>query len=285
MDSDEQRSFLSECQQPNIVRYISAQGFGGEHLEIFTELKEGNIHDLIQKDLFIRDNDSATSLLHHMLQALDYLAFKGLVHRDIKPANIPYAPLPTGGYTFQLTDFGLCNAITGAQSCVGSPIFMAPDVLCNSGVSQTSMIDVWSLFVTLAYALNMDGFRGKPLNTNELKVRAVQEAANTCHPIRDMATVDPTRRASAAEMLDKLFNGEGRSTPRNQKLKSAPGEDKGATAPQKERKRGIAERVAQKGHGQALNSLVTAEKRGMPGAFPDDIAAALGGVRGRPKFT
>ena len=30
-----------------------------------------------------------------------------------------------------------------------------------------------------------------------------------------MAVVDPSRRASAGKMLDKLFNGEGRSTPRN----------------------------------------------------------------------
>ncbi|KAF2261583.1 hypothetical protein CC78DRAFT_583510 [Lojkania enalia] len=66
---------------PNIVEFISAQGFRETHLEIFTVLREGNIEDLTKKDLFIRDPNLATSLLHQMLQALDYLAFKGIVHR------------------------------------------------------------------------------------------------------------------------------------------------------------------------------------------------------------
>ena len=51
----------------------------------------------------------------------------------------------------------------------------------------------------------------------EIAIRSVDPARHhNFHPLRDMVIVDPSRRASAGEMLDKLFNGEGRSTPRNE---------------------------------------------------------------------
>jgi len=99
---------------PNIVEFISAQGWGGPHLEIFTRLKDGNIQTLIHNGLFIQDSRSTTCLLCHMLQALDHIAFRGIIHRDVKPENILYTCLPAGGYTFQLTDFGVCNVMTDA---------------------------------------------------------------------------------------------------------------------------------------------------------------------------
>lgn len=141
-------------------------------------LKEGSVGDLICADLFMRHPESADPLLHQMLQALDYLAHNSIVHRDVKPPNILYTSLPAGGYTFQLADFGLCNIITDARTYAGSSLFMAPEVLNNPGVQQTSKVDVWSLFVTLAYAMDVGGYRKKPFHTNELKIRAVQEAAN-----------------------------------------------------------------------------------------------------------
>ncbi|KAF2793598.1 calcium/calmodulin-dependent protein kinase [Melanomma pulvis-pyrius CBS 109.77] len=260
---------LARLSHPNIVEFVSAQGFGEECLEISTPLKQGNIHDLIEKEVFVKDHSTASLLLHHMLQAIDYVAFKGIVHRDVKPANILYTSQPNGAYTFQLADFGLCNLIADARTCAGSPIFMAPEVFSSLETSQTSKMDVWSLFVTQAYAMNVGGFRGKPSNTTGLKIRAVQEAANDpmFRFIQDMAIVDPERRASAAEMLEKLYNGEGRSTPRNACLNSARGVDTSAVGPRKQRTKQsrIMKNVSRKQSGQVLKDPVTTEKRRIPG--------------------
>lgn len=59
-----------------------------------------------------RDVDAfavANSVLPQMLQALDCIAWKGIVHRDVRPEKIFNIPQPNSQYQFQLGDFGLCN--------------------------------------------------------------------------------------------------------------------------------------------------------------------------------
>ncbi|RMZ67684.1 calcium calmodulin-dependent kinase [Pyrenophora seminiperda CCB06] len=217
---------IARLSHPNIAEFISAQGEGGPNLEIFTVLREGNIEDLIKKELFKRHPNLAMSLLNQMLQALDYLAVMDTIHRDIKPANILYQSLTGGNYTFQLTDFGLCNSIIDARTFAGSPIFMAPEMfseMFSETPRQTFKVDVWSLFVTLVYTLNVNGFREKQFATPASCISAVQEAANDVHfrGIYDMAIIDPEARASAGDMLNKLFNGNGRSIP-DRRMQRAP---------------------------------------------------------------
>ncbi|EEP79879.1 predicted protein [Uncinocarpus reesii 1704] len=210
---------LARISHPNIIEYISAQGPKDNYLEIFMGVRDGTVQDLIRvDDLFVRDPLSADLLLHQMLQALDYLTFKGLIHRDVKPENVLYTALPDGSYHYQLTDFGLCNVIGNARTFAGSGFYIAPELENNRGAQQTSKMDVWSLLVTLTYAMNMGRFREKPLHTIQLRIKAVHEAVSEeiFRPLRDMAHIDPNQRASAADMLDELFNGVGRTTPRNQ---------------------------------------------------------------------
>ncbi|KAG8409999.1 hypothetical protein J3459_007747 [Metarhizium acridum] len=99
----------------------------------------------------------ADTVLHHMLQALDHLATKGIVHRDMKPANILYITGKDGKYHFQLGDFGFCNQAIMAQSQVGTPIYMAPEMFKEG--EQTHKLDIWSLYVTILWTLDIGGFR------------------------------------------------------------------------------------------------------------------------------
>ncbi|KPM46522.1 hypothetical protein AK830_g46 [Neonectria ditissima] len=188
--------------QRNIVEYIGAQP-GDGYFDIMMELKFGNVQGLINGGLFIQQPTSIDPLLLQVLQALNYLASESIIHRDVKPENILYTPLTTGSYLYQLGDFGLANLV----------------------VHQTPKMDVWSLFVTLTYAVNIRDFQSKPLHTTALRVQAIQDAAadDILRPIRFMAEVDLSHRATAGDVLDCVFNGAGRTTRRKQAPDTATG--------------------------------------------------------------
>ena len=136
----------------------------------------------------------------------------------MKPENILYVSRD-GQYHFQLGDFGLCNRLVHAASFVGSLTYMAPEMF--GGGEQTHKVDIWSLFVTMLWTLDAEGFRQK--SNRFVTIADVQEAVlsaasnvDRVSKIREMAIVNPVDRASAAQMLVKLFEGKGLSTPPNQ---------------------------------------------------------------------
>ncbi|KAG5970518.1 hypothetical protein E4U55_001637 [Claviceps digitariae] len=209
---------LSRLSHPHIIDYIGSQGWELDEpeMEIFMGLKEGNLQSLIVE----RGADFhafAPVVLRQMLQALDFLAWNDIIHRDVKPENILYTTQPDGQYLFQLGDFGLCNRTVDAFSHVGTELFKAPEMF--QAVKQTPKVDVWALFVTMVWVLDVAGFRQRvPTFRNVAEVQqAVLSAASmpSVSDICEMARADPARRASAAQMLVERCNGDGLSTPRN----------------------------------------------------------------------
>jgi serine/threonine-protein kinase len=92
--------------------------------------------------------DCVAVIGHRIADALDYVHFSGMLHRDVKPANIM---LSRDGEV-KLMDFGIAKgeddpALTRAGMLVGSPSYMAPEVL--NGEEGGPPADVWALGVTL----------------------------------------------------------------------------------------------------------------------------------------
>lgn len=75
--------------------------------------------------------------------ALEYIHGRKVLHRDIKSSNI----FLTGNNTVKLGDFGISRVLENtwdvAQTCVGTPYYMSPEVCENKPYTYKS--DVWSL--------------------------------------------------------------------------------------------------------------------------------------------
>ncbi|KAI9163550.1 Calcium/calmodulin-dependent protein kinase I [Paramyrothecium foliicola] len=208
---------LSRINHPNIVDYIASQGWNGPEIEIFMGLKDGTLESLVDsKNSLSKDQliEVSNAVFHQMLKALDFLAMEGIMHRDVKPENILYSK-QSDQYIYQLGDFGFCDrAGKRAVLKAGSQLYMAPEMF--DGRRQTHKVDVWSLFVTMLWTVNVDEFRRKSAkfrNPKEVQ-KAVSLADGVMSELRDMRNVDPEKRASAAQMLVKCFHGDGLTTPR-----------------------------------------------------------------------
>jgi len=253
-------------------------------------LKEGTLESLIESG----SNVLPDIVFRQMLGALDCLDFNGIVHRDVKPENILYITRPDGEHQFQLGDFGQSNRTVDAHTLVGTPLYGAPEMLRGK---QTHKVDVWSLFVTMLWVLDVRRFRQKSTQfrtTDEVReFVVVASKEQTMSQIREMAILDPEKRASAAQMLVKCFNGEGLSTPRNQipaliaspttivtkDAAPTPPTPRTRTAPK--RPSGLQKNVAaaaqhrvDKARISQAQPLLEAFQPRIPGAFPSDKGTA-----------
>jgi serine/threonine protein kinase len=143
--------------------------------------------------------------IYQVLQGMAYLHQQGTVHRDIKGANI----LTTKDGLAKLADFGVATRITnlGDQSVVGTPNWMAPEVIELNGASTAS--DIWSLGCTIIELLT-----GKPPYHNLRQMPALFAIVNDDHPpipdglspqVQDFLLQcfqkDPNLRVSARKLL------------------------------------------------------------------------------------
>ncbi|KAG6817006.1 hypothetical protein H0H87_000902 [Tephrocybe sp. NHM501043] len=132
---------LKNLNHPNIVKY---KGFvkTREFLYIILEFCEnGSLHAIIKRFGKFPENLVAV-YISQVLEGLVYLHDQGVIHRDIKGANI----LTNKDGTVKLADFGVAsNTTTGVRddAVVGSPYWMAPEVIEQSGATTAS--DIWSV--------------------------------------------------------------------------------------------------------------------------------------------
>lgn len=110
-----------------------------------------------------------------ILQGLQYLHDQGVIHRDIKGANI----LTTKEGKVKLADFGVSTStlagVDKEAQVVGTPYWMAPEIIQLSGATPAS--DIWSLGCTVIELLE-----GKPPYYKLAPMPALFAIVNDDHP-------------------------------------------------------------------------------------------------------
>lgn len=139
---------LKNLNHKNIVKYLGSLKTNS-HLHIILEYVEnGSLANIIKPNKFGPFPESLAAVyIAQVLEGLVYLHEQGVIHRDIKGANI----LTTKEGLVKLADFGVATKLTEADvnthSVVGTPYWMAPEVIEMSGVCAAS--DIWSVGCTV----------------------------------------------------------------------------------------------------------------------------------------
>ncbi|KAL6497798.1 Mitogen-activated protein kinase kinase kinase npk1 [Orobanche hederae] len=141
-------NLLKNLSHPNIVRYLGTAR-EEDSLNILLEfVPGGSISSLLGK--FGSFPESVIRMYtKQLLLGLEYLHKNKIMHRDIKGANI----LVDNKGCIKLADFGASKkvealaTITGAKSMKGTPYWMAPEVIVQSGHSYSA--DIWSVGCTV----------------------------------------------------------------------------------------------------------------------------------------
>ena len=152
-----------------------------------------------------------------LIQALIHLHDRFIVHRDLKLGNI----FLTGKMELKLGDFGLAKKLSfrdeKISEMVGTPAYMAPEILENMGYSLE--VDIWSLGVIMYYLIIGKLPFNKP-NQEDIKSVSytfpkkaiISRAAKSL--IEQILVKDPKERPSLKQILRHDFFTLGRSIPR-----------------------------------------------------------------------
>ncbi|KAL4003304.1 Protein kinase domain family protein [Acanthocheilonema viteae] len=137
-------SFLKNIKHENIVEYRAC--YLKEHTcWLVMEYCIGSAADIVEVHRSpIRECEIA-AIIEQTLFGLSYLHKLGRIHRDVKAGNI----LLTDNGIVKLADFGSASTLCPAQSFVGTPYWMAPEVILamDEGHYDQSA-DIWSLGIT-----------------------------------------------------------------------------------------------------------------------------------------
>ena len=157
---------------------------------------------LAEPEEYILDEPATLRAVAHAARAAHALHEAGIVHRDIKPGNVLLHP--DGG---KLSDLGLSQVLapgmtlTGMGS-LGSIEFVDPDVLHGEPPSRSS--DVYSLGVTLHYALTRQGLHGElPDHDPVLALRKVLSSPPSIAPGLDEDLADIVRWTIAPDRTER----------------------------------------------------------------------------------
>ena len=205
---------LRRLNHPNIVRYQdSFLSRNGESLCICMEYCDGG--DLASQIKAARKNlFSESKILHYFVQmalGLHYMHQNKVLHRDLKTQNV----FLLGNGRLVLGDLGISKVLDGtmdfAQTCIGTPYYMSPEIFKNKPYSYKS--DVWALgcvlyeMTTLNHAFDAGSLNG--LAQKIIKGRYPPIATKYSTHLRDliskMLNVSPNQRPDIDQILRKPF--------------------------------------------------------------------------------
>ncbi|KAH9498127.1 Mitogen-activated protein kinase kinase kinase 2 [Bulinus truncatus] len=195
---------LRNFQHERIVQYYGCQQ-ENKVLSIFMEyMPGGSVLDHMKTYGALTENVSR-KYTKQILQGLAFLHKNVIVHRDIKAANV----LRDNLGNIKLGDFGASKRLqtitsaTGLKTAVGTPHWMAPEVINGEGYGRKA--DLWSVGCTVVEMLTM-----KPPFADYEPFAAMFQIATCKHPKYELPSGSST---TVKEFLQQTFQRMGSDRP------------------------------------------------------------------------
>lgn len=222
-----ERQALAMMDHPNIARVLDGGTTPGGRPYFVMELVRG-----VPITAYCEENRLSPreriELMVPVCRAIQHAHQKGIIHRDIKPGNVLVTILD-GKAVPKVIDFGIAKAIAGTNTLtdktiytafrqfIGTPAYMSPEQILQSGVDVDTRSDVYALGV-LMYEL-LSG--SPPFDTEILlkegleRMQQVVREQDPPKPSTRVMTMDAGRRTSIAaarrlqpEKLGGVLRGE-----------------------------------------------------------------------------
>lgn len=214
-------TILSECRLRQITRYLGCFVKSYKLWVIMEYVNGGSLFDLLKAGS-VEDEHLVAVIAKEILVALQYLHEQGKIHRDLKSQNI----LLSHEGEVKLTDFGVSTQLSSnfsrRNTTVGTPYWMAPEVIINSTGGHSFKADIWS-FGCCVYELR----NGRPPLQESYSPMKALRRMSSCRSdeeflqliaidnkewsdllkdfLRQCFVVEPSNRASASRLLRHEF--------------------------------------------------------------------------------
>ncbi|XP_065656344.1 serine/threonine-protein kinase PAK 6 [Hydra vulgaris] len=195
----------------NIIELYDAYLVGDELWVVMEYLDGGALTDIVTYKRLKEEEIAYFS--KSCLKGLEYLHSQGVIHRDIKSDSI----LMSKDGQVKISDFGFCaqisNEIPKRKSLVGTPYWMAPEIISRD--SYGTEVDIWSFGVMVVEMVDSE-----PPYFSETPLLAMKKIRDQDAPqVKDIEKIspqlksfiesclqkDPLQRSSASDLLKHPF--------------------------------------------------------------------------------